>query len=67
MAPWKIFVSGCLLLVLIFAGGILLSRRKQRFNSETRKAIQGARMLVLSLWLASLSILAYIAFVFGKG
>ena len=66
MAPWKIFVIGSLLLTLVLIGGPLLSRREHPLDSEGQKATQGARLLVLSIWVASLSILAYIAFVFGK-
>jgi hypothetical protein len=66
MVPWKIFGIGSLLLTLVMLGGILLPRRNNRSDSEVQKATQGARLLVLSLWVASLSILAYIAFVFGK-
>jgi hypothetical protein len=66
MVPWKIFGIGSLLLTLVMLGGILLPRRNHRSDSEVQKATQGARLLVLSLWVASLSILAYIAFVFGK-
>jgi hypothetical protein len=66
MVPWKIFVIGSLLLTLVSIGGFLLLRPKHRLDSEVRKATQDTRLLVLSLWAASLSILAYIAFVFGK-
>jgi hypothetical protein len=66
MTPWKIFVIGSLLLTLVLVGGPLLTRRKHPLDLEGRKARQGARLLVLSLWLASLSMMAYIAFVFGK-
>ena len=66
MAPWQIFIIGNLLLTLVIIGGFLLSRNKYPLDSEGRKATQGARLLILSLWLASLSIMAYIAFAFGK-
>lgn len=66
MPPWKIFVIGSLLLTLALVGGPLLTRRQRSLDFEGPKATQGARLLVLSLWLASLSIMAYIAFVFGK-
>jgi hypothetical protein len=66
MAPWKVFVIGGSLLTLMIFGGILLSRYKRPLESKAQQAKEGARLLVFSLWLASLSILAYIAFVFGK-
>ena len=66
MVPWKIFVIGSLLLTLVIGGGFLLPRRQHLLNLEGQKAAQGARLLALSLWLASLSVMAYIAFVFGK-
>jgi hypothetical protein len=66
MAPWQIFVIGSLLLTLVLIGGPLLTRRQHPLDFEGQKARQGARLLVLSLWLASLSMMAYIAFVFGK-
>ena len=43
-----------------------LFRRKNLLNLSVQNAAQDARFLVLSLWLASLSVLAYIAFTFGK-
>ncbi len=66
MAYWQIFFIGSMLLTLVFGGGFLLSRHKHRLDSDGLKATQGARMLLFSLWLASLSIVAYIAFAFGK-
>ena len=66
MASWKIFISGSLLFSLVSVGGFILSRHKLQLDSQARKAVQGVRLLVISLWLASLSVLAYIAFVFGK-
>lgn len=66
MDPWKVFIVGSLLLTLVIIGGFLLSRYKHPLDNEGQKATQGARLLVLSLWLASLSIMAYIAFAFGK-
>ena len=66
MVSWKVFVIGSLLLTLVVLGGILLSRYKRPLDPEGQKVKQGARLLVLSLWVASLSILAYIAFVFGR-
>jgi len=66
MSHWMFFLIGSLLLTLVLAGGFLLSSRKDRVNGESQKTTQGARLLILSLWLASLSMMAYIAFVFGK-
>jgi hypothetical protein len=66
MASWQIFTLGCSLMILVIVSGPLLSRHKHSIDYEDQKATQGVRLLILSLWLASLSILAYIAFVFGK-
>ena len=66
MTPWMIFVTGSTLLTLVIVGGFLLFRRKNLLNLSVQNAAQDARFLVLSLWLASLSVLAYIAFTFGK-
>jgi hypothetical protein len=66
MAPWKIFVIGSLLLTLVLVGGPLLSRQQGLLARKGQKATQGSRLLILALWLASLSMMAYIAFVFGK-
>lgn len=66
MTPWKIFITGSLLLTLVLVGGLLLSRDSNSIDLEGPKTIQGARLLVITLWLASLSVMAYIAFVFGK-
>ena len=66
MVSWKAFIVGSVLLTLMIGGGILLSRSKRPKDAEAQEARQDARFLVLSLWLALLSIMAYIAFVFGK-
>ena len=66
MSPWKIFVIGSLLLTLVLIGGFLLVRHRHPLEIEGQEASQGARLLVLSLWVASLSMIAYVAFVFGK-
>jgi len=66
MNPWMIFLTGTLLLTLLFGGGIYISRRKHQSDSHIRAAAQDANLLILTIWLALLSILAYIAFVFGK-
>jgi glucose uptake protein GlcU len=66
MVSWKAFIVGSVLLALVIVGGIFLSRSNRPLDAEARKTKQDSRLLVLSLWLALLSILAYIVFVFGK-
>lgn len=66
MKPWLIFFSGSLILTLLVTGGFLLYRRKHPTAVESQWPTGDARILNVSLWLASLSILAYIVFVFGK-
>jgi len=66
MRPWIIFIVGLLLLALVFLGGFLINRSKHPIASEAKKPVEEARILYLLLGLASLSILAYIAFTFGK-
>jgi hypothetical protein len=66
MTSWTIFVIGSLLLTLVIVGGLLLQRQKQLPVPEPKKPVGDARILYLLLWLASLSILGYIAFTFGK-
>lgn len=63
MTPWMIFIVGSVVLTVLFGGGLLLHRRKHTTDVEAQR---GARLLLLLIWLASLSILGYIAFVFGK-
>ena len=65
MKPWMIFVVGSLLLALVVVGGFFPYRYKHPGTSE-KKLAEDARILYLLLGLASLSILAYIAFTFGK-
>ncbi len=66
MRPWMIFIVGILLLALVVFGGFLLNRYKHPSASGGKKPGEDARILYLLLGLASLSILAYIAFTFGK-
>jgi len=66
MTFWINFIVGSFLLVLIACGGLLLYHRKHPSASGTGKPAEDANVLYVLLGLASLSILAYIAFVFGK-
>jgi hypothetical protein len=61
-----LFIVGVLLLALVVYGGFLLNRYRKPRASEAKKIAEDARVLYLLLGLASLSILAYIAFTFGK-
>ena len=66
MAPWMIFIVGSFLMALMVLGGFLLYRRKYPGAHGIKKPAEDARILYLLLGMASLSILAYIAFTFGK-
>ena len=66
MTPWLTFLIGSLVLTLVIIGGLLLPRRKHPPASKIQKLGGDTGILYLLLWLASLSIMAYIAFTFGK-
>jgi hypothetical protein len=59
-------VGGLLLALVVFYAGFLFNRRKYPGARGIKKSAEEARILYLLLGLASLSILAYIAFTFGK-
>ncbi|MGD8403601.1 MAG: hypothetical protein PVJ21_08065 [Anaerolineales bacterium] len=61
-----IFTVGSSLLALAVFGGFLLNQYKNPGTSGLKKLTEDAKILYLLLGLASLSILAYIAFTFGK-
>jgi heme/copper-type cytochrome/quinol oxidase subunit 2 len=65
MSPWIIFIVGILLLAMVVFGGFLLKHERKPGASDENKIAEDARFLYLLLGLASLSILAYIAFTFG--
>ena len=66
MTPWIIFFTGSLLLTIVIAVGTLLYQRKHVSDNREQTAVQDVRLLIFLAWLASLSVLAYIAFAFGK-
>jgi len=66
MSPWLIFCIADLLTVAIISGLLLLPHHKRLTGFRTQKLAGDTRLLYLLLWLASLSMLAYIAFAFGK-
>ena len=66
MRPWTIFIVEFLLLALVVLGSFLLNRYRNPDAREAKKLTEDARLLYLLLGLASMSILAYIAFTFGK-
>ena len=66
MTAWTIFIVGSLLVSVVVVSGLLLHRRKHPLVPDTKKLAEDARILYLLLWLASLSIIGYIAFAFGK-
>lgn len=66
MNPWMIFLIGSVLLTLALTGGTILHRRKHALDLGDQASAHDARLLIFLVWLASLSILAYIAFAFGK-
>ena len=66
MKTWLTILIGGLLFALLAAGGLLLHRRKPPVESQTQQPSQDARILYLLLWLAGFSVLAYVAFLFGR-
>ena len=66
MSPWIIFIVGIVLLALVVFGGFLLNHESKPGAGDEIKMAEDARIFYLFLGLASLSILAYIAFTFGK-
>jgi hypothetical protein len=66
MSTWLTFFIGSLLLTVVVVGGLLLHRQKHPSALEAKRPAEDVRILYVLLWLASLSILAYIVFVFGK-
>jgi hypothetical protein len=66
MSTWLTFLIGSLLLTLVAAGGLLLHRQNHSSVLEAKRPAEDVRILYVLLWWASLSILAYIVFVFGK-
>jgi len=65
MTPWLTFFIGSLLLTLVIFG-LILPRDHRLPAFKLIKLAEDARILYLLLWLASLSIMAYVAFAFGK-
>ena len=66
MESWTIFTVGGILLTLMLLGGASLSHRSQTSGNKLSGQAEDTKLLYLLLWLASLSVLAYIAFAFGK-
>jgi len=66
MAPWLIFLTLSVIATLMIVGGLLLLRRNDPSSLGAKRSVEDNRILYALLWLASLSIMAYIAFVFGK-
>jgi hypothetical protein len=68
MSPWTIFCFAGVLLTPAIIGGLflLLPRHKSLPACSVSKIAGDTCLLYLLLWLASLSILVYIIFAFGK-
>lgn len=66
MKSWLVILVAGLLLTLVFVRGLLLFRHKCRAILRGQNLTEDTWLLYLLLWLASLSMLAYIAFAFGK-
>ncbi len=66
MQPWLMFLIGSLILTLLAAGGFLLYRRKHLTAVKSQWPVGDAYILNVLLWFASLSILGYSVFAFGK-
>lgn len=65
MASSTLLIIAGLLLGLMIIGELLLRHKRLPFF-RAQKLTEDTRLLYLFLWLASLSILAYIVFAFGK-
>lgn len=67
MTNLMMYIAVGLVITLVIVGGIFLFQRKPRNYPYVRTIFyEDPRLLVISLWLAFLSILAYIVFIFGK-
>jgi len=66
MTRWMIFFTGTLLLTLLLAGDALWLRRKHTLDANVQALSQDILLLLFLIWLASLSILAYVVFAFGR-
>jgi hypothetical protein len=66
MRPWLIFTLGSMLLTVLALGGFTFARRSKSRGDSAYRPAEDTRFLYLLLWLASLSVMAYIAFAFGK-
>lgn len=69
MTSWMIFIIGSLILTLLLAGDALWLKHKHRkhaLNADVQALSQDIRLLIFLIWLALLSILAYVAFAFGQ-
>jgi len=66
MKPWMFIIVGGFLTALVVYGGFLLKWRKYPRALGIKKPAEDVRVLYLLLGLATLSIMAYIAFTFGN-
>ena len=66
MRPWLIFLIAGVLLTVALVWGLLLFRREHWAVFRGQKLAGDTWFLYLLLWLASLSMLAYITIAFGK-
>jgi len=66
MSSWSMFLIGLIVITVPAVLSRLLSRRGISSLRTTTRPAQDTRLLTLLLWLASICILAYVAFVFGK-
>jgi hypothetical protein len=65
MHPWAIFIIGTVLISALTIGGVAWFRRKAP-SLEVKRNSRDVRLLWLFSYLAALSLLGYISFVFGK-
>jgi hypothetical protein len=65
MHPWEIFLIGAVLISALATSSVVWSRRRAR-PPEAKRNYQDVRLLWFFLYLAALSLLGYVSFVFGK-
>ncbi len=66
MKPVTIFFAGTFILTLLLVVNTLWLRHKYLANGSEQPISQDLNLLLFSIWLAAQSVLAYIAFAFGK-
>lgn len=66
MTRWMIFLIGSFFLTLLLAGDAIWLHHKHSLDAHVQALSQDTLLLLFLVWLAALSVLAYVAFAFGK-